>query len=121
MSGRPAVRGDAFEKFIPTKLYVRFTRCLHRVVGLFNKSCLDLDLAHLGGHHRWYRMPREGPQNWPLGYRSGMAQPIVTKFGMCLETKFQDHVRICTCARADVPPPPFPYLGSGWTGCVEIW
>ena len=26
---------------------------------------------------------------------------------------------ICTCARVDVPP--FPYLGSGWTDCSEIW
>ena len=24
-----------------------------------------------------------------------------------------------TCARADAPP--FPYLGSGWTDCAEVW
>ena len=48
MSGRRG-RGDAFEKLISAKLYVLFTLGLHRVVGLFNKSSLHLDLAHLGG------------------------------------------------------------------------
>ena len=45
-----AGHGDAFEKLISTKLYDRFTRGLQIVVGLFNKICLHLDLAHLGGH-----------------------------------------------------------------------
>ena len=49
MSGRPAGRGDAFEMLISTRLGVSFTRGLHRVVGLFNKSCPQLDLAHLRG------------------------------------------------------------------------
>ena len=43
-------RGDAFQKFISTKLYVQFTRGPFRVVSLFNKNCLWLDLAHLGRH-----------------------------------------------------------------------
>ena len=53
-----------------------------------------------------------------------MAQPIVTKFGVCLETKWRRIMHrswvgyICTCARADVP---FPYLVNGWTDCDEIW
>ena len=34
---RAAGRGDAFEKLISTKLYARFTRSLHRVVGLLKK------------------------------------------------------------------------------------
>ena len=29
------------------------------------------------------------------------------------------HPRVRACAHADVPP--FPYLGNGWTDCVEIW
>ena len=45
MSGWQAGR---FEKLISAKLYVRFTLGLHRMVGLFNKSCLHLHLAHLG-------------------------------------------------------------------------
>ena len=44
---RPAV-ATFFEKLISAKLYVRFTRGLHRVVDLFNKSSLHLHLAHLG-------------------------------------------------------------------------
>ena len=52
MSGRPAGRGDAFEKPISIKLNIRFTRGLHKVVGLFNKSGLHLHLARLGGHPR---------------------------------------------------------------------
>ena len=43
----PAGRGDASEKLISTKLFVWLTFRLHRVVGIFNKSCLQLDLAHL--------------------------------------------------------------------------
>ena len=55
-----------------------------------------------------------------------MAQPIVTKSGVCLETKWRRIMHrswvgyICTCARADVPSP-FPYLVNGWTDCDEIW
>ena len=54
-----------------------------------------------------------------------MALPIVTKFGVCLETKQQCILDmswvgyICTRARVDVPP--FPYLGNGWTDCAEIY
>ena len=44
----PAGRGKAFEKLISIRLRVRFTRGLHREVGLFNKSSLQLELAHLG-------------------------------------------------------------------------
>ena len=80
-----ASRGDAFEKLISARLCVQFARGLSRVVALFNKSCLQPDLAHLGVHPPRYRVPREGYQNRPLS--SGMARPVVTIFGECLETK----------------------------------
>ena len=53
-------------------------------------------------------MPHEGCQNWPLSYNSGMARPIVTKFGVRLETKQRCILHrswvgyISTCARAHV-------------------
>ena len=48
ISGLPAGRSDASEKLTSTRLCDRFTRGLHRVVCLFNKSSLQPDLAHLG-------------------------------------------------------------------------
>ena len=56
-------------------------------------------------------MLRDGCQNWPLGYSSGMARPILTKFGVCLKIKAMHiiqgmggiHLYVCTCARADIP------------------
>ena len=81
---------------------------------------------HLGSHccdtwHVW----SEGCKNWPLRYNPGMDWPIVTKFGVFLDTKPRCILHrswmgyICKCARADAPP--FPYLGNGWTDSVEIW
>ena len=55
-----------------------------------------------------------------------MAQPIVSKF-VCLRDQVAMHIAqvmsgyICTCARADVPPPSFPHLANGWMDCTEIW
>ena len=37
---------DAVESLYLTKLYVCFTCGIHRVVGPFNKSCLQLALVH---------------------------------------------------------------------------
>ena len=56
-------------------------------------------------------MPREGCQNCPLSYNSGMAGPIVTKFGlvrahvaMHIPQLMGDvHVHVRTWARADAP------------------
>ena len=48
MTNRPTGRGDAFEKLMSTKLCVQFTLNPHKVVGIFNKSGLHLDLARLG-------------------------------------------------------------------------
>ena len=83
-------------------------------------------MVHLGGGHLGgQRVPREGCQNWPLICNSGMARPIVTKFGLCLETKqrYMLHMSrvgyIYTCAHADSPP--FLCLGNGWTDCAEFW
>ena len=89
MSDRPAGRGDAFEKLISTRLCVRFARSLQRVVGKSGRSYLQSYLAHLGGHPHRKRVPREGCQNWPLSYNSGIARAILTKYGVCLETKLQ--------------------------------
>ena len=125
MSGRPAGRGDAFEKLLSTKLFVRFAHGHHRMVGLFNKRCYNRLIW--GGHPRRWRVPREGCQNWPLSYGSGMAQPIVTKFGVCLKTKKRCIMHrswvgyICTCVRPHVQMCPFPHLVNGWTDCAEIW
>ena len=50
-------------------------------------------------------MPREGNQNWPLVYNSGMALSIVIEFGLCLETKRDAY-----------------YTGHGWgrTACAHV-
>ena len=83
---------------------------------------------HLGNHCGTWHVQREWYQNWPLAQKigSGIGRPIVTKFGtyvigdqaamyvtqvICSEHL---HVRTCRCAS-------FPYLGSGWRDCGEIW
>ena len=49
MNGLPGGRGDAFEKLISTRVCVRFTRSLRRVVGKSCKSFLQPYLGHLRG------------------------------------------------------------------------
>ena len=68
-------------------MLVQFTSGPHTEVGLFNKICLQPDMAYLGVHSGRQRVPREGSQNWPLSYSSGTAMSILTKFGVCFETK----------------------------------
>ena len=65
-------------------------------------------LDSLGGRPGGQRVPREGCQNGPLSYNSGMAGLIATKFGVWLEPMYRciSHrswvLCICTCARAHV-------------------
>ena len=48
-----------------------------------------------------------------------MDRSIVTKFGVCLETKPRYILYRSWVGYADVPP--FSHLGNGWTDCTEIW
>ena len=89
---------------------------------------------HLGSHRGTWHVQSEGCQNWPLNYNSGMDGSMVTKFGVCLETKQRCILHwswvgyICTCIRAHPEDTaarehvriPFPYLGKCWTDCTEI-
>ena len=71
-------------------------------------------MAHLGGggHPGGWRVHRESCQKWPLSYNSGMAWPIVTKFGVprhrdqaamhITQVMGGVHLHVCTCPRADV-------------------
>ena len=62
-----------------------------------------------------------------LAITPGIAWSIVTKFGVCLETKQRCIFHgscvgyICTCALRTCICTPFPYLGNGWTDCAEMW
>ena len=71
-------------------------------------------------------MSREGCQNWPLSGNLGVALPIVTKSGVCLEqvampitqVMYGVYLHVFTCTRADVPP--FTCLRSGCTGRIAL-
>ena len=70
-AGRPASRGDAFEKLISTKPYARFTRGLHRVVGLSIKAAYIWIWLIWGSPSQVARAAWR-VSKWPLGYNSGI-------------------------------------------------
>ena len=67
MSGLPDYR--PWQRFwkasISARLCIRFTRDLRRVVGLFDKSCLQPNLAHLWGSPSQVASAEWRVRNWP--------------------------------------------------------
>ena len=114
---------DAFDEFIPLQPRVRLTNGLLWLVATAVLPWMEPTPIYLGSHCGMCK--ERGCIKWQLSYNSGINWPLVTNFGVCLETKPWCILHsscvgcICTCARADVLH--FPYLGNGWTDCAEIW
>ena len=91
---------------------------------------VEIDSFGERSHPNRLRVQCEWCQNWSPSYNyKGMARPIVTKFGVRLDTKQgcilninRPWVRyICTCALAHVQMYPFSASRKRCTDCAEIW